>query len=512
MVFSGMFSRDMTKSLAIMLLLGLGGCGDVLSEQGRWGQKRQSQSQSQSQPAAKPVTASNKTVVIANPDYEPPNQPLTLPSNVAANAANPGQKEPIAATPIAPPASADTATPPSPPRNLSGNPPDPNSAAAVAENGDNANVANAATPATPAATAPAPAATATATANKPSDMAGNANPLPDAKTKDKSELVDVYIVELGDTLYAVGRKFGLPVIAIINANKLRKPYALTPGQKLSIPHPGLYRVVTGDSFYGIARRFNLSVPQLAELNNLKPPYTIVPGQTILLPHGSGAASLPPIGSQAGGGQAGGGQAVTPPPAVAPTPSPTPAANAGLPAAKESGTKSPAPTASIPPAPSAPSDKDNTDKNPGDKNAGADNAGILGELPPPPPRGGKNFLWPLRGRVVSSFGEQAQGLANDGINIAAQAGKKIVASENGVVAYAANGVRGYGNLILIKHEKGYFTAYAHLSKSLVSRGQIVHRGQEIGEVGMTGAVVSPQLHFEIRLHGKAINPVLLLAAP
>jgi murein DD-endopeptidase MepM/ murein hydrolase activator NlpD len=117
--------------------------------------------------------------------------------------------------------------------------------------------------------------------------------------------------------------------------------------------------------------------------------------------------------------------------------------------------------------------------------------------PPPPRAGKTFLWPLHGRVIATFGEQGRGVQNAGINIAAPRGTPIRAAENGVVRYAGNEVRGYGNLVLVEHAGGYVTAYAHADAILVKRGDTVHRGQVIARVGATGSVTEPQLHFEIR---------------
>ncbi len=100
-------------------------------------------------------------------------------------------------------------------------------------------------------------------------------------------------------------------------------------------------------------------------------------------------------------------------------------------------------------------------------------------------------------MISGFGAKAKGLHNDGINIAAKRGAPVKAAENGVVVYAGNELRGFGNLLLIKHADGWVTAYAHNDKVLVKRGQRVGKGQRIATVGSTGGVKSPQLHFEMR---------------
>ncbi|MGB0935594.1 MAG: peptidoglycan DD-metalloendopeptidase family protein [Alphaproteobacteria bacterium] len=127
------------------------------------------------------------------------------------------------------------------------------------------------------------------------------------------------------------------------------------------------------------------------------------------------------------------------------------------------------------------------------------------LPKPKSRAHKKFLWPLKGKVISSYGKKQKGLRNDGMNIQAAEGATIKAIENGVIAYAGNELRGFGNLILIKHADRWSSAYGHLGTILVKRGQHVDRGQVIGTVGSSGNVKDPQLHFELRQHAKAVDP-------
>jgi murein DD-endopeptidase MepM/ murein hydrolase activator NlpD len=128
-----------------------------------------------------------------------------------------------------------------------------------------------------------------------------------------------------------------------------------------------------------------------------------------------------------------------------------------------------------------------------------------EVAAPPPRGSGKFLWPVNGKVVSVFGLKDGGQHNDGINIAAPLGTPVRAAENGVVVYAGNELRGFGNLLLIRHADGWVSAYAHCDALLVKRGDQVKRGQVIARVGQTGAVSSPQLHFELRKSGQAVDP-------
>ena len=130
--------------------------------------------------------------------------------------------------------------------------------------------------------------------------------------------------------------------------------------------------------------------------------------------------------------------------------------------------------------------------------------------PPPPRAGGTFVWPVEGRLISEFGPKPGGLHNDGVNIATDLGVVVHAAENGIVAYAGNELRGFGNLVLIRHADGWVTAYAHNDALLVARGEQVRRGQAIARVGATGGVERPQLHFEVRKGIRAVDPLLYLS--
>ncbi len=140
---------------------------------------------------------------------------------------------------------------------------------------------------------------------------------------------------------------------------------------------------------------------------------------------------------------------------------------------------------------------------------AQNAAPQVAIGPPPQISGKGFMWPVSGTVISNYGPKQAGYHNDGVNIRAPHGSSVYASESGVVVHASNKLRGYGNLILIKHQNGWVTAYAHNDKLLVRKGQQVVRGQVVAEVGSTGRVDSPQLHFEMRKGSRAVNPTLYL---
>lgn len=129
-----------------------------------------------------------------------------------------------------------------------------------------------------------------------------------------------------------------------------------------------------------------------------------------------------------------------------------------------------------------------------------------KLPKINARSSSKFSWPVRGKILSAYGAKNNGLFNDGVNIAAAKGTSVVAAENGVVAYAGNEIKGMGNLIIVQHESGWMTVYAHLDSMNVKRGTKVNVGQKIGTVGETGKVDSPQLHFEIRKGTKAYDPI------
>jgi murein DD-endopeptidase MepM/ murein hydrolase activator NlpD len=120
-----------------------------------------------------------------------------------------------------------------------------------------------------------------------------------------------------------------------------------------------------------------------------------------------------------------------------------------------------------------------------------------------------FRWPVRGKVVTTYGAKTNGKSNDGINLAVPEGTPVKAAEDGVVAYSGNELKGYGNLVLVRHSNGYVTAYAHASELLVKRGDTIKRGQVIAKSGQSGEVASPQLHFEIRKGSSPVDPLQFL---
>ena len=135
---------------------------------------------------------------------------------------------------------------------------------------------------------------------------------------------------------------------------------------------------------------------------------------------------------------------------------------------------------------------------------------MGQLPTPEPMSGNSFRWPVKGRVIAGFGSKPDGGHNDGINLAVPQGTSVKAAENGVVAYAGNELKGYGNLVLVRHANNWVSAYAHNDEILVKRGDKVRRGEIIAKAGATGSVSSPQVHFELRKGSRPVDPTKYMA--
>ena len=121
----------------------------------------------------------------------------------------------------------------------------------------------------------------------------------------------------------------------------------------------------------------------------------------------------------------------------------------------------------------------------------------------------DYLWPVKGKILSKYGLLAKGLRNDGINISGNKGDPVFASKDGKVVYAGNEIQAFGNLILIKHYDNKTTAYAHLDKIKVKKGQTVKKGEVIAVLGNSGKVSKPQLHFELRDSNGPLNPLKYL---
>ncbi len=288
------------------------------------------------------------------------------------------------------------------------------------------------------------------------------------------------VVQAGDTVYGIARRYALPIRSLIDANELKPPFVLRLGRSLRIPSPRVHKVAAGDTVYGISRRYQVDMAALMRQNRIVPPFRIRVGQLLVLPGGEAPRTAV--------------AAVTSEPLPVPAPVRRPMAEQLAALAADEGVVIPRPRPgrasriSAPPPPSLPQSA---------------------AIPKAPPLSGGRFLWPLRGKLISTYGPKGGGRHNDGINIAAPRGTEVLAAENGVVAYAGNELRGFGRLLLIKHAGGWVTAYAHNERLLVGRGQQVRRGQPIALVGSSGNVSTPQLHFEVRKGTRAIDPAEVL---
>ena len=117
-----------------------------------------------------------------------------------------------------------------------------------------------------------------------------------------------------------------------------------------------------------------------------------------------------------------------------------------------------------------------------------------------------FYWPVRGQVIAGFGSKINGQQNKGIDVAVPEDTPVKAADDGVVLYSGNGLKSYGNLLLVRHANGYVTVYAHAKELLVKVGDEIKRGQVIAKSGKTGDVDRPQIHFEIRKASAPVNPL------
>tara|TARA_B100000282_G_scaffold222718_1_gene165789 strand:+ start:608 stop:1603 length:996 start_codon:yes stop_codon:yes gene_type:complete len=269
----------------------------------------------------------------------------------------------------------------------------------------------------------------------------------------------VHIVQQDETMYSIAHRYNLILKDLAYANHIEAPYRITPGQRLKLPPPPTYRVRTGDSLSTVAQIFGVSTEKMIAVNGLPAPYVITPGQSLKLPR------------------------VTPEEA----------------------------SAGYSPVRLATASKAGVSKNSQDFVVSDVPASSASKSKPsavrtqPPKRSSSRFLRPVDGEIISSYGTKKNGLHNDGVNIRAARGSSVKAAENGVVVYAGSELKGMGNLVLVRHSDRWMTAYGHLDKINVNRGDVLSRGQMLGTVGQTGSVDTPQLHFEVRRGTTAINP-------
>ena len=333
----------------------------------------------------------------------------------------------------------------------------------------------------------------------------------------------------GDTLYGIARRFDLSVEALRVRNGLAADAGLVAGQPLRIyiaqtsaarpttpllldpvdEAAGLHAVAPGETLYAIAGRYGVTVESLAQHNALTAPFTLTIGQRLRLPN-------PPV---------------TPTSAMSVT-SATSAIDA-VTSASQLPPSRPYQEAMQEQAAANPSPPDaqftaiaGRDRALGSEDAAPGQSQVLTyasslEIPtnasermlldtPPPPRSSNQFLWPTRGRILAAYGAQEDGMRNDGINIAVDLGTEIKAADAGLVSYVGRGVRGFGLLILLTHEDDWTTVYANTTESYVQVGQQVEAGTRIAAIREPlSSEHRPQLHFEVRLNGRAVDPLRYL---
>jgi murein DD-endopeptidase MepM/ murein hydrolase activator NlpD len=335
-------------------------------------------------------------------------------------------------------------------------------------------------------------------------------------------------IEVGhaDTLYGISKRYGVALADLIEANGLHHGASLKPGQQIVLPPGTLARharraargkpsialvpvakvavtpgavagdpaarepagpasqpappleppatavpdewvgshtIKNGESLYGIARQYRVSLAELQRVNGIDNPLRVKLGTTLKVP----------------------GTAAAPAPAreLAPEAPPTPKII------------------------NAPSERKQVAAR-SDQVSDAEPVSAAAPISAAEQSSGR-FRWPARGRVIAGYGRRSDGTHNDGINLALPQGTDVHASEGGKVAYAGNELKGYGNLILIRHDNGWVSAYAHNEQLLVKRDDVVQRGQVIAKAGKTGSVDQPQLHFELRQGSKPVDPLLHL---
>lgn len=327
-----------------------------------------------------------------------------------------------------------------------------------------------------------------------------------------------------DSVYDLSRRYGISARTIFAANSMQPDDPLRPGQQVCIPTKerlaetgdeaggtavlGIHRVQAGETLPGIAQRYKVSIFELADLNSLKTTDPLRAGQDLKIPASGKLAERPGPVRVASLNPAAGAESAVPIPAARPRQA-APQAAADKRDSEESGDQVAVPA---PPAPRSTAASRAAEE--------AERAGttlkrrelqVASRTPAatPVPMSSGKLRWPVRGRIISEFGSKPNGAQNDGINIAVPSGTSIKAAENGVVAYVGNELKGYGNLILIRHQDDLVTAYAHAGEISVSKGQQVARGQIIGKAGQTGSVNRPQLHFEVRKGAKPVDPMKYL---
>lgn len=367
----------------------------------------------------------------------------------------------------------------------------------------------------------------------------------------------VYVVQPGDSLYRIAMKHNTTVAAIAQVNGIAPPYRILVGQHLTLPGMAVASNGTG---IGDVQTGDVMPPSTAAAPLQPAGSSVVTTESLAPPPGVSAAPAPAStvsGSSATGMSVGnsGSSAVTSetmptlapvnptaPPSSAVTSTTITTGSTGTMTTGSGGSQvKPVPPATsgaiplIPPVSTQPGNSgtgstgtaastagsqesvsqtvtNQTGASQVTTGSGAAAGSQTASAQPgatatqPAAHGNGKFLWPVNGKIISPFGVKDGGQHNDGINIAAPLGTPVHAADTGVVVYAGNELRGFGNLLLIRHDNGWVSAYAHCDALLVKRGDTVKRGQVIARVGQSGNVNAPQLHFELRKGAEAVDPI------
>jgi murein DD-endopeptidase MepM/ murein hydrolase activator NlpD len=315
-----------------------------------------------------------------------------------------------------------------------------------------------------------------------SDITGSSASVPPASSHWAWNGGSAVTVGYSETVESIARKHGVPASAIMQTNGIRDAAQIRPGQRLVIPRhvtsatqsasraspqtagTNVHVVKSGETLMSISRRTGVTVTTLARANNLQTSSKLSVGDRLTIPAGGHAVASG-------------------------HPAPQVAQPRTIPAQKVA-SAAPVQTASVA-----------KEEQPRKTDTVVKTAEPNGAMP--------SFRWPVRGRVIAGFGSKPNGTQNDGINLAVPEGTPVKAADDGVVAYAGNELKGYGNLVLIRHSNGFVSAYAHASEIMVKRGDTIKRGQVIAHAGQTGNVTSPQLHFEIRKGSTPVDPTQYL---
>ncbi|MGK2922511.1 MAG: peptidoglycan DD-metalloendopeptidase family protein [Methyloceanibacter sp.] len=294
------------------------------------------------------------------------------------------------------------------------------------------------------------------------DTIQTANNLPDARLREGQTLIMP-----GANVAAARSPAPAPRVAAASPASSPSPSSLTPRAGETT-----YKVQAGDTPHSIAEKLGTSEKAIMARNDVRADALQI-GQTLVIPAaGAAAPTVAEAPASSGGVRKVKTTTISPPGAGDTT---------------QSTAKTSAPTAT------------------------QQKVSSTAQLPNPDPMSGASFRWPVKGRVISGFGTKPDGGHNDGINISVPQGTPVKAAENGVVAYSGSELKGYGNLVLVRHANNWVSAYANNDELLVNRGDKVSRGQVIAKAGTTGSVSQPQVHFELRKGSRPVDPTKYMSS-